>query len=58
MMWFKDNIKDFVDDLKDNKLQVHLDKIPQLKEALKKITINGIGFEPTCINILFSLRNM
>ncbi len=58
MMWFKENIKDFVDDLKDNKLQVHLDKIPQLKEALKKITINGIGFEPTCIDILFSLKNM
>ncbi len=55
LLWFKSNIKDFVDDLTDQTLMVHLGKILQLQGALTKIKIHGIGFESSCINILFSL---
>ncbi len=58
LMWFREHIKEFVEELNNNRLKIHLDKIPQLKDTLEKINITGINFETEYINILFSLKNI
>ncbi len=56
LTWFKDSFDDQADVLSDNKIQVHLDKIPQLENVLKQIVLQGINFEEQYINVLFQLR--
>jgi len=55
LTWFKDSFDDQTDVLSDNKIQVHLDKIPQLENVLKQIVLQGINFEEQYINVLFQI---
>ena len=56
LSWFKNTSSGQVDILSNNKIKVHLSKIPQLKNVLKQIALQGIKFEEGYINILFRLR--
>lgn len=53
LTWFKDSFDGQADVLSDNKILVHLDKIPQMKKVLKQIVLQGINFEEQYINVLF-----
>ena len=56
LMWFKETIKDFVEELEDNKLLIHLDKIEQLDNALEKIELQAIGFDEANTNVAFKTK--
>lgn len=56
LMWFKESIKDFVEDQEDNKLLIHLDKIEQLSNALEKIELHTIGFDEANANVAFKAK--
>ena len=56
LMWFKETIKDFVEELEDNKLLIHLDKIEQLDNALEKIELQAIGFDEANANVAFKAK--
>lgn len=56
MTWFKNTFNGQADMLNDKKIQVHLAKIPQLKNILKQVALQGINFDEGYINILFCLR--
>ena len=56
LMWFKESIKDFVEELEDNKLLIHLDKIEQLDNALEKIELQAIGFDEANANVAFKAK--
>ena len=51
LMWFKESIKDFVEELEDNKLLIHLDKIDQISSMLDKIEILDITFDKVNANV-------
>ena len=53
LMWFKESISDFVDELEDNKLLLHLDRIEELNTILKKIEIKEVSFDDLNVNIAF-----
>jgi hypothetical protein len=53
LTWFKDSFDGQADVLSDNKIPVHLDKIPQLEKVLKQIVLQDINFEERYINVLF-----
>ena len=53
LMWFKETIKDFVEELEDNKLLIHLDKIDQIGGILDKIEILDITFDEVNANVAF-----
>jgi hypothetical protein len=55
LMWFKESIKDFVEELEDNKLLIHLDKIDQIEGALDKIEILDITFDKVNANVAFKV---
>ena len=55
LMWFKESISGFVDELEDNKLLLHLDKIEQLDNALEKIEIQTINFDEANANVAFKV---
>ena len=55
LTWFKDSFDGQADVLSDNKIQVHLDKIPQLENVLKQIVLQDINFEEQYINVLFQI---
>ena len=55
LMWFKESIKNFVEELADNKLQIHLDKIEQLDSMLDKIEILDITFDEVNANVAFKV---
>jgi hypothetical protein len=54
-MWFKESIKDFVEELDENKLQIHLDKIDQISSMLDKIEILDITFDKVNANVAFKV---
>ena len=54
LMWFKESIKDFVEEL-DNKLLIHLDKIDQIGGMLDKIEILDITFDEVNANVAFKV---
>ena len=54
-MWFKESIKDFVEELADNKLLIHLDKIDQIGGMLDKIEIIGVTFDEVNANVAFKV---
>ena len=56
LMWFKESIKDFVEELADNKLLIHLDKIDQIGGMLDKIEIIGVTFGEVNVNVAFKVR--
>jgi hypothetical protein len=51
LMWFKESIKEFVEELKENKLLIHLDKIDQIGGMLDKIEILDVTFDEVNANI-------
>jgi len=55
LSWFKDTVSGMADILNDNKIQIHLHKIPQLGNVLKKVELQGINFEEQYINVLFQI---
>ena len=55
LMWFKESIKDFVEELEDNKLLIHLDKIDQIGGMLDKIEILDITFDEVNANVAFKV---
>ena len=55
LMWFKETIKDFVEELEDNKLLIHLDKIDQIDGMLDKIEILDITFDEVNANVAFKV---
>ena len=55
LMWFKESIKDFVEELEDNKLRIHLDKIDQIGGMLDKIEILDITFSEVNANVAFKV---
>lgn len=55
LMWFKESIKDFVEELEDNKLLIHLNKIDQIDGMLDKIEILDITFDEANTNIAFKV---
>ena len=56
LVWFKENIIDFMEEQEDNKLLIHLDKIEQLSKALDQIEILTIDFQNSLINATFRLK--
>ena len=56
LMWFKESIKDFVEELENNKLLIHLDKIEQIENALEKIELQAIGFDEANTNVAFKTK--
>ena len=55
LMWFKESIKDFVEELDENKLLIHLDKIDQISSMLDKIEISDITFDKVNANVAFKV---
>ena len=55
LMWFKETIKDFVEELEDNKLLIHLDKIDQIGDMLDKIEFLDITFDEVNANVAFKV---
>ena len=55
LMWFKESIKDFVEELEDNKLLIHLNKIDQIGGLLDKIEILEITFDEVNANVAFKV---
>ena len=55
LMWFKESIKDFVEELEENKLLIHLDKIDQISSMLDKIEISDITFDKVNANVAFKV---
>ena len=55
LMWFKESIKDFVEELEDNKLLIHLDKIDQIGGMLDKIENLNITFDEVNANVAFKV---
>ena len=55
LMWFKETIKDFVEELEENKLLIHLDKIELIQGMLAKIEILNISFDEVNANVAFEV---
>ena len=55
LMWFKETIKDFVEEQEENKLLIHLDKIEQIQGMLAKIEILDITFDEVNANVAFKV---
>ena len=55
LMCFKESIKDFVEELDENKLLIHLDKIDQISSMLDKIEILDITFDKVNANVAFKV---
>ena len=56
LMWFKETISGFVDELEENKLLIHLDRIEQLNNMLEKIEIKAVNFDDLNANIAFRVK--
>ena len=55
LMWFKESIKDFVEEQEDNKLLIHLDKIDQIDAMMDRIEILDITFDKVNANVAFKV---
>ena len=53
LIWFKESISSFIDELEDNKLLLHLDRIDQLNNILEKIKIKAVNFDDLNVNVAF-----
>jgi len=56
LMWFKETISGFVDELEENKLLIHFDRIEQLNNMLEKIEIKAITFDNLNANVAFRVK--
>ena len=56
LMWFKETISGFVDELEENKLLIHLDKIEQLVYVLEKVEIHSISFDNANAHVAFRVK--
>lgn len=55
LMWFKEAINGFVDELEDNKLLLHLDRIEQIGGMLDRIEILDVSFDEANANVAFEV---
>ena len=55
LMWFKESIKDFVEEQEDNKLLIRLDKIDQIDAMMDRIEILDITFDKVNANVAFKV---
>ena len=56
LMWFKEAISGFVEELEEHKLLIHLDKIEQLNNMLEKIELQAINFNDLNANVAFRVK--
>ena len=56
LMWFKEAICGFVEELEEHKLLIHLDKIEQLNNMLEKIEIQAVKFDALNANVAFRVK--
>ena len=56
LMWFKETISGFVDELEENKLLIHLDRIERLNNMLEKIEIKAVNFDDLNANVAFRVK--
>ena len=56
LIWFKDTISGFVDELEDNKLLLHLDRIEQLNTILEIIEIKAVNFDELNANVALIVK--
>ena len=55
LMWFKESIKDFVEELEESKLLIHLDKIDQIGGMMDRIEILDVTFDDANANVAFKV---
>ena len=56
LKYFKEKVGGLVEELDGNTLVVHLQKIEQLKDALKTVAIGGLSFDTTNANVKLQMR--
>ena len=56
LMWFKESISGFVDEMEENKLLLHLDRIEQLNAILEKIEIKAVSFDDLNVNVALIVK--
>ena len=56
LKYFKEKMGGFVEELDGNTLVVHLQKIEQLKDALKTVALGGLSFDKTNANVQVQMR--
>ena len=55
LMWFKETIKDFVEELEENKLLIHLSKMDQIGGMMDRIEILDVTFDDANANVAFKV---
>ena len=56
LKYFKEKMGGFVEEREGNTLVVHLQKIDQLKDALKTVSLRGLVFDKTNANVQLQMR--
>lgn len=56
LKYFKEKMGGLVEELDGNTLVVHLQKIEQLKDALKTVELGGLSFDKTNANVQVQMR--
>ena len=56
LKYFKEKMGGLVEELDGNTLVVHLQKIEQLKDALKTVALGGLSFDKTNANVQVKMR--
>lgn len=56
LKYFKEKMGGFVEEREGNTLVVHLQKIDQLKDALKAVSLRGLAFDKTNANVQLQMR--
>jgi len=56
LMWFKETISGFVNELEENKLLLHLDRIEQLDTILEIIEIKAVNFDDLNANLVIMVK--
>ena len=56
LKYFKEKMGGLVEELDGNTLVVHLQKIEQLKDALKTVALGGLSFDKTNANVQVQMR--
>ncbi len=51
-MWLRKQLV-FLEELEENKLLIHLDRIEQLNNMLEKIEIKAVSFDDLNVNVAF-----
>ena len=56
LKYFKEKMGGLVEEREGNTLVVHLQKIDQLKDALKAVSLRGLAFDKTNANVQLQMR--